>query len=61
MHNDREPAERGPSLDVGDEVVRDFDSFLGGPEDEVARVEDELVVVDGVVGLGVLPGVLRET
>ena len=50
MNDDGESAERRPSLDVSDQIWRDLDSLFGRPEDEVARVENELLAL-GNVGL----------
>jgi hypothetical protein len=58
----REPAQRGPPLDVCDQIRRNLHSFAGRPEDEVPRVEDELLAVGDVALPDVvvhLPGVVR--
>ena len=61
MHHDREATERRSPFDVRDEVVGDLDALGRRSEDEIARVEDELVALgDGrlrdiladLVGLG---------
>ncbi len=45
MDDDGEPAQRGATLDVGDQVRRDLDALVGGSEHEVAGMEDEIVVL----------------
>ncbi len=45
VHHDRETAERGAALDVGDEIRRDVDPLDRGAEHEVAGVDHEVLVL----------------
>ena len=44
VNDNGQPAKRGSSLNVGDEIRGDLDAFLGRPEDEVTGMENKLTI-----------------